>query len=753
MHPIRNLFAKWLSGQVTPVEARPAQPTDASVSARLPAVVLAAGLALTALGTRWLHHDLQAHARAALRHGAAPVSMEAPWAMGVIGALCSVLMATLLWQQALGRRRAETLARAMSTDFDRLAVVAQQTSNAVVITDLAGITTWVNAGFERITGYSAAEALGRTPGKLLQCPDTDRLTIARIRTALAAREPFSGELLNRHKNGRLYWIEIDITPMHDAAGTLVGFSAIESDVTERKLAEAALRASQAFLYTTGRIGGVGGWAYDLQAGSVQWTDQSCRILELEIDHPPSLADCWALCTPEARQVLEGALASGLTQGYSWDFELALITGRGRPIWVRLVAEGEFADSGPVRIVGALQDVTERRAMQAEVQRNEQLLRGAIDAIDEAFVLYDADDRLVFCNDKYRAIYSTAAEPIEPGMRFEDIKRAELARGQYPEAVGRESEWLAERLISHRSGSGTAVQPLADGRVMRSIDRRMPDGHLVGFRIDITDLVRSRQAAEGADRAKSEFIATISHELRTPLQSIMGFSELGLTFAKDQAPLDSMFHDIHQGGQRMLRLVNALLDVSKVEGTDARLALQRADLGTLAAQVVRELTPIAAERQVQFRLGVPPHGLPALPVLADGYRIEQVLRNVLANAVRFTAPGSTVEIDGIDHGAAGVTLTVRDHGPGIPSDELEQIFDAFVQSSRTRDGSGGTGLGLTICRKILRAHRGCISAANAAGGGALMRVHLPAGVEALYAAAPPVAADAAAATPSPQPITA
>jgi hypothetical protein len=223
---------------------------------------------------------------------------------------------------------------------------------------------------------------------------------------------------------------------------------------------------------------------------------------------------------------------------------------------------------------------------------------------------------------------------------------------------------------------------------------------------------------------SDFLATMSHELRTPLTSIIGFSELGQHFAQaEQATqFEEMFGDVHAAGRRMLKLVNGLLDISKFDGTVGTLALCRRDVAELTDAVVGELQPLAAQRALQIELRVP---TPAPLADVDPFRLQQVLRNVLANALRFAPAGSAIEIDFADQGAAGAEIRVRDHGPGIPPNELESIFDAFAQSSRTRDGSGGTGLGLTICRRIMNAHGGTIEATNAAGGGALMRICLPA----------------------------
>ncbi len=167
------------------------------------------------------------------------------------GSMVSVLLSALLWLQMQGRSRAETLARQMTADLERLAKVVKHTSNAVIITDPARRITWVNEGFERISGYSASEALGASPGQLLQSGGTDAQVLQRMREALNRGGGFAGELLNRRKDGSLYWVELEIQPQRDEKGNLLGFMAIELDITERCLAQqrlqAALRENDALL--------------------------------------------------------------------------------------------------------------------------------------------------------------------------------------------------------------------------------------------------------------------------------------------------------------------------------------------------------------------------------------------------------------------------------------------------------------------------------------------------------------------------
>jgi PAS domain S-box-containing protein len=252
--------------------------------------------------------------------------------------------------------------------------------------------------------------------------------------------------------------------------------------------------------------------------------------------------------------------------------------------------------------------------------------------------------------------------------------------------------------------------------------------IIGSIIDVTEFRNAeratreaRDAAERATRAKSDFIANVSHELRTPLQSIIGFSELGLDRETPHPRWRDMLRNIQAGGQRMLRLVNDLLDISKVDDKSTRLNFQPHDLVALTAEVIRELQPLADRRQLRLELGP---DQPTMPAEVDAFRMQQVLRNVLANALRFAPVGSAIEIGCRPVAPAGAVLTIRDHGPGIPEAELDAIFEAFVQSSLTSDGSGGTGLGLTLCRKIMAAHGGRIRADNAPGGGALMTLELP-----------------------------
>jgi PAS domain S-box-containing protein len=265
------------------------------------------------------------------------------------------------------------------------------------------------------------------------------------------------------------------------------------------------------------------------------------------------------------------------------------------------------------------------------------------------------------------------------------------------------------------------------KVVVSNDDGSPRG-VLAFLMDMTEfrdaeraILQARDAAQAASKTKSEFIANISHELRTPLQSILGFSELAVMQVKDDVKLSRMLRDIHTSGQRMLALVNDLLDIAKIESSVSVAVFQDVDVNRIIQDVVNELNPLLQARNIKVVCK-----LPDAPLIArlDALRIHQVVRNVVANALKFSGSGQAIQIRAEIHRGDRVHISVRDQGCGIPPQELEAIFEPFIQSSMTKDGSGGTGLGLAICRRILHAHQGNIHAENLPQGGAIFHVDLP-----------------------------
>jgi len=240
------------------------------------------------------------------------------------------------------------------------------------------------------------------------------------------------------------------------------------------------------------------------------------------------------------------------------------------------------------------------------------------------------------------------------------------------------------------------------------------------------LLIAKREAEASNRAKTEFLANMSHELRTPLHSILSFASFGTkkyTNAKPEKLLD-YFNRIKKSGQTLLELLNDLLDLAKLESRRAMFAFEPSNLGILVRTVTNELDTLLSERKLSIR-----HEVSKLDeeVTLDADKIKQVLRNLLNNAVKFSPEGGTIVV-AVCRVGSSVRVSVCDQGPGIPQDELEVVFDKFIQSSKTKTGAGGTGLGLAICHEIVAAHKGRIWAENRPEGGAVFSFEIPLSID-------------------------
>lgn len=236
-----------------------------------------------------------------------------------------------------------------------------------------------------------------------------------------------------------------------------------------------------------------------------------------------------------------------------------------------------------------------------------------------------------------------------------------------------------------------------------------------------ELLKAKEAAEVAVKVKSEFLANISHELRTPMHGILSFASFGLSKSADapREKLHGYFEKIHSSGGRLLGLLNDLLDLSKLEAGRVELKLEGEFLGPILRCVLDEFESLISERD----LGAQLESNCDVAVLADRERLLQVLRNLLGNAVKFSPPDSTIRIAARKR-EGDVVVAVSDEGIGIPTDELDLIFEKFMQSKKTKTGAGGTGLGLAICREIITAHGGHIWAENNPQKGATISFSLP-----------------------------
>jgi len=544
-------------------------------------------------------------------------------------------------------------------------------------------------------------------------------------------EPFDLELPFRTDQGRELQVRVAGEPVRDSSGVVIRIDGAVQNVTDRYAMEAEMRRINDLQQSILENLPCGLSAFDHDLRLVAWNAEFIRLLGLE--------DLFSKGAPTYDEIIDFNLQRGeYGQGSEAQLQAERIRAYARqPVTNRF--ERIRPDGTPIEVrstpmpgggfVTTYNDMSERRKAEREIERNEALLRGAITAVDEAFVLFDPQDRLVFCNDKYRALYHLAADVIQPGAKFEDIARAGAERGQYPDAVGRVEEWVRERVQSHLSDSPPAVQRLGDGRVVRVVERRMPDGHTVGFRLDITDLVRATEAAEAASRAKGEFLANMSHEIRTPLHAI-----IGLTHLLADTPLNNRQQQLvaksQMASQSLLGIVNNVLDLAKIEAGEMPIEAEPLVLRDLLDGVDALFHQQAEDKGVSLSVELDP----ALPevLVGDALRLRQVLTNLVGNALKFTEQGQVqVILSAIPFSSAQPSDTVRvrgvvrDTGVGMSPEVQARVFTPFLQAdASTTRRYGGTGLGLSIVSRLIDAMGGKLAVRSAPGEGSEFSFEVP-----------------------------
>jgi signal transduction histidine kinase/DNA-binding NarL/FixJ family response regulator len=383
------------------------------------------------------------------------------------------------------------------------------------------------------------------------------------------------------------------------------------------------------------------------------------------------------------------------------------------------------------LVRADRALRQKAALADRLEKERERFLAAIESIPDGFVMFDADDRLVVCNARYRDYYAVTGDAIRPGARFQDIIRAGLARGQYP-GVRNADAFVRDITAWHRGNNPPMERQLSDGRWLLVTECPTPDGGTVGIRSDITalksvvaDLATARDQAERASRAKTEFLAAMSHEIRTPLNGILATADMLGSDALDPR-LQENVHLIRRSGRALLTILNEVLDFARIETGRAQIAAEPAAPVQIVEQVVSLFSATCTQKGIDIAVEAPA----PFAVTTDADRLRQIVSNLVGNAVKFTEKGGvtvTVRAAPAEGGAMRLEIAVRDTGIGIAPEDLSRLFQQFSQAEGgLARRFGGTGLGLAISRQLARMMGGDIDVESAKGVGTrfTLRLDLP-----------------------------
>jgi len=505
-------------------------------------------------------------------------------------------------------------------------------------------------------------------------------------------------------------------------------------------------------------GRCGLWDWDLSRGRIFWSQSMFTMLGLDSRSDLlTFGEVNALVKSDDVDlfVIADQLISGELDHIDRTFRMQHTDGHW--IWLRVRCElSQGSSDAGLHLIGIAVDITEQKSLAEKTVEADLRLRDAIETIPEAFVLWDATNRLVLCNSHFQRLHKLPDSAVAPGTSYETV----IEVGSMPQIRSRQHETGAQT-----PGARTFEAQLDDGSWLHISERRTKDGGYVSVGTDITrikeheqklvdndlrlratveDLRRSQAAlerqaielvdlaekysqeknrAEEANQTKSKFLANMSHELRTPLNAIIGFSEImesGMFGSLGSEKYQEYCHDILTSGHYLLEVINDILDMSKIEAGRMKLDLEPLDLSKTLAESLRVVSGRAQDKNLVLDADIES----AIAVVADRRATKQIIVNLLSNAVKFTPEGGKVVVRSRvlrDR----IMLMIADTGIGIAPQSLARLGRPFEQvESQLTKTYHGSGLGLAIARSLTQLHGGSMKLRSKLGTGTVVCVTLP-----------------------------
>lgn len=586
----------------------------------------------------------------------------------------------------------------------------------------SGLVVEPQPGWMAFTGQTAEEALGEGWTKAVHPKDLASMLL-KWREAVARAEPHSTEIRVRRHDGQWRWMSVRVAPVRDESGEIVEWCGMNIDITERKQAEATLRANEErfrlFMDNSPAIG----WMKDEDGRHVYFSRTFERRFGAQAADWLGRTDS-ELWPPEVAEEFRRNDLKVLKAGHPIEIveEMQEPDG-GRSYW--LSTKFPFRDAAGKRYVGGIGlDITEPKQMEEALRASERLFRGIFKHQLAYSALLSPEGHLIDASDVALRATGVALEDIIgvdflDGPWWRDLPEVRACwRRQFQEALARRGPSRDE--IEYRTGDGLLRHALNSVTALH--DEQGELEYFLCEGLDITERKQAEEALRDADRAKDEFLATLSHELRNPLASIRngldGLRKLGA----HEPSVDHLLASMDGQADHLTRLVDDLMNVSRISRGKLELQKKRIELAATLEQAVGISRHLFEAKNLGLHLHL--FCKPA-PVDGDAVRLTQVFDNLLSNAAKYTKSGGRVQIT-LERNGNEASVSVADTGDGIPTELLPRIFDPFVQG----DGKGdrlkqGLGIGLALARKITEMHGGAVEAQSEGEGlGSTFTLRLP-----------------------------
>jgi PAS domain S-box-containing protein len=624
--------------------------------------------------------------------------------------------------------------KATEEKLRKVSRAVEQSPASIVVTDLEGSIEYVNPKFEEVSGYSAAEAIGRNP-RILKSGHTPRDVYRRMWQTLSQGKEWRGEFSNRRKDGAVFWEYASISPIRNAEGKTTHYVAVKEDITERKKIEQELirlahvtHSIREFVLITDTRGRI---SYANRAV----TDRFGYTLNELIGKQVAILLSPGISSDMVRGAMRGTMQGG------WSGDLVGLSKTGEEFWMSLTTSVLSHENRFLGVVIVSRDITDRKRAEEQLRKSETQFRLLWEKSRDGMRLSDAEGRILMVNNGFCELVNLSRAELEGNtiavvyknaLQSHELKNYKDRFADRGVAAYVEKEdllwndravWFA---VSNAFIEGGGQPPILLSIFRDITERKVAEGQLARHASDLfiakskaeeqarmleIQAVELRQAKEEALQAsqfKSEFVANMSHEIRTPMNGVIGMT--GMLFDTPLTAEQREYADIiRTSGDALLSIINDILDFSKIEAGKMSLECIDFDLRTTVEEAVDLLAPKAHEKSLDLSCVVYDDVPGALN--GDPGRLRQILVNLVSNAVKFTEKGEvsvrvTLQEDLVD--SVRLRFEVADTGIGISADARGRLFQAFSQA----DGSttrkyGGTGLGLRISKQLVELMRGSI----------------------------------------------
>jgi PAS domain S-box-containing protein len=634
-------------------------------------------------------------------------------------------------------------------------------------------------GLTALLGYTQQEAEPTQQWwQQLVHPDDLQRVDEEFKASLAYSDRYKIEYRVRHKDGHYVWLQDRGFVERDADNCVFRIVGIQIDISDRKKTEADLQQSEERIRLATTAANLGMWFWDLNTNELIWTSKCKELFGFPLDTTITYELFRNRLHPEDRDRTDEAVSCAVAQKLDYDIEYRAVWTDGSVHWLAAKGRGFYdADGEPVRMMGTAQDISDRKQAEETLRQSEERYRLLADTIPEMVWTTDAEGLVTYVNQRWQEY---------TGLSLEEIASYGRKKVLHPDDVEISTQLWTEAL---QNGTPYEIEHrylrAADGTYRWHLVRGLPikdhQGRVVKWFGTCTDIHQQKQIdeeraqilerekaarleAEAANRIKDEFLAVLSHELRSPLNPILGWTKLLKTRKFDEAATFRALDTIERNAKLQIQLIDDLLDVSRILRGKLSLNFAAFDLAIIINAATETVKLAAQEKSIEMHLQIEPN---VDKVLCDFNRLQQVVGNLLNNAVKFTSVGGRVDIklsvcrgqgdkgtrrqgdkgtrgQGGQGGQGGISaphpplphsstpvstyakITITDTGKGISSEFLPHVFEYFRQadSSITRN-HGGLGLGLSIVRHLVELHGGSVTAESpGVGKGATFIVRLP-----------------------------